>query len=171
MIDSLSCIPFHLQHLILTEVAIKESCSYTLTSAILKSDVVCRVAMTSTPNDRHMWRPIQQMYWQHMLFLFFIYPMGPIRVCKIRFVSTGANCGKPYLVCEKQFFWTEPSLLSVCIEDQVYIYMHLILQGVYWQHASSAVVLREVCVLCSISLSDQIFVPHQDSGKFPHQEI
>ena len=32
------------------EVAINESRSYTLTSAILKVDVVCYVAMTSTPN-------------------------------------------------------------------------------------------------------------------------
>ena len=31
-------------------VAINKSCSYTLMSAILKVDVVCDVAMTSTPN-------------------------------------------------------------------------------------------------------------------------
>ena len=32
---------------------------------------------------------------------FFIYPTGRIRVCKIRFVSTGENRGKPCLVCKK----------------------------------------------------------------------
>ena len=36
---------------------------------------------------------------------FFIYPMGQIRVCKIRFVSTGENCGKPCLVCKKAIFF------------------------------------------------------------------
>ena len=65
-------------------VAIDKSCTYTLTS------------------DIFTWPPIQPMYWQHVLLIvFFIYPMGPIRVCKIRFVSTGENCGKPCLVCKK----------------------------------------------------------------------
>ena len=45
IIDSFSCIPFDFN----VKVAINESCSYTLTSAILKVGVVCDVAMTSTP--------------------------------------------------------------------------------------------------------------------------
>ena len=53
-------------------VAINESHSYKLTSAILKVDVVCDVTMT-----------------------------GQIVVCKIRFDSTGKNRGKPCLVCKK----------------------------------------------------------------------
>ena len=35
--------------------------------------------------------------------LWFIYPTGRKRVCKIRFVSTGENRGKPCLVCKKIF--------------------------------------------------------------------
>ena len=51
MIDFFSCIPFDLQRLILMiKVAINESRSYTLTSAILKVGVVCDVAIMSTPN-------------------------------------------------------------------------------------------------------------------------
>ena len=50
MIDSFSCIPCDPKRLILNErVAINESRSYTLMSAIFKVDVVCDVAMTSTP--------------------------------------------------------------------------------------------------------------------------
>ena len=44
------------------------------------------------------------MYWQHVLLFFFIYFTGGIRVCKIRFVSTGENRGKPCLVCKKNRF-------------------------------------------------------------------
>ena len=32
--------------------------------------------------------------------LLVLYPRGQIRVCKIRFVSTGQNRGKPCLVCK-----------------------------------------------------------------------
>ena len=34
---------------------------------------------------------------------FFTRPTGRIRVCKIRFVSTGENRGKPCLVCKNRF--------------------------------------------------------------------
>ena len=81
--------------------AINESPSYTLTSAILKVDVI----MTSTPNGSTVtWPPIQPMYWQHVLLFVFIYPMCRISVCKIRSVRTGENCGKPCLVCKKMPF-------------------------------------------------------------------
>ena len=36
----------------------------------------------------------------------FIYPTGRIRVCKIRFVNTGENLGKPCPVCKKMFILT-----------------------------------------------------------------
>ena len=80
-------------------VALNELRSYTLTSAILKVDVLCDVKMTSIPNVT--W-PIQPIYWQHVFLFVFIYPTGRIRVYKIKFVSTGANCGKPCLVCKKE---------------------------------------------------------------------
>ena len=50
-------------------------------------------------NDRVTWPPIQPM---HVLLFLFIYPTGRIRVCKIRFVSTGEN-----LICKKciSFAW------------------------------------------------------------------
>ena len=56
---------------------LNESHSYTLTSAILKVDVVFDVAVTRPPTCR-------------------------IRVCKVRFFSTGENCGDPCLVCKKK---------------------------------------------------------------------
>ena len=46
MIHSFSCISFDLN----VEIAINKSCSYRLTSAILKVGVVCDVAMKSTSN-------------------------------------------------------------------------------------------------------------------------
>ena len=101
-----SCIPFDLQHLIwMLELP--------LTIMFLFNDV-CHVEswrhmwrhnyVTSQHlNDRAMWSPIKPMYWQHLLlFVFFIYPTGRIRVCKIRFVSTGENCRKPCLVCKNE---------------------------------------------------------------------
>ena len=87
----------------LVGVAINEPRSYTLTSAILKVDIICDVTMTSPHNVliTVTWLPIQPTYWQHVLFSFFIYPTGWIRVCKIGFVSIGENRGKP-LVCKKK---------------------------------------------------------------------
>ena len=84
-------------------VPINELRSYTLTSAILKVDIVCDLAMTSTLNvlmtelhDRLYNQCIGNTSW----FSIFIYPTGLIRVCKIRFASTGENRGKPCLVCK-----------------------------------------------------------------------
>ena len=48
-------------------------------------------------NDGVTW----QMYLQQMSLFVFIYPTGLIRVCKIRFVSTGENRGKPCLIRKK----------------------------------------------------------------------
>ena len=36
-------------------------------------------------------------------FSIFIFPTGRIRVCGIRFASTGVTCGNPYPVCKKEF--------------------------------------------------------------------
>ena len=44
-------------------------------------------------------------------FSIFIYPTGRIRVCKIRFVSTGENHGKPCLVCKK--WWVFDDFFTV----------------------------------------------------------
>ena len=55
------------------KVATKESRSFTMTFAILKVDVICDVAMMTTPNVRVTWPPIQPMYWQHvLLFVFYL---------------------------------------------------------------------------------------------------
>ena len=35
-------------------------------------------------------------------FLIFIFPRGRIRMCEIRFSSTGVICGNPYPVCKKR---------------------------------------------------------------------
>ena len=85
-------------------VTINESCSYTLTSAILKVDVVYDVTMMSTPNtittqlrDRLYNQCIDNTCWYST----FIYPTGWIRLCKIRFVCTVENHGNPCLVCKK----------------------------------------------------------------------
>ena len=85
-------------------VAINVSRSYTLTSAILKVDVVCEVAMTSTPNVLKI--ELRDLLNNHCFdnmcsYSFFIYPTGRISVCKKRFLSTGENSGKPCLVCKK----------------------------------------------------------------------
>ena len=87
-------------------VEINESHYYTLTSAILKVDGVCDVAMTSSPNvltTEFCDVLYNQCFDNKCCCLFFIYPTGRIRVCKIRFVSTGENRGKPCLVCKKSF--------------------------------------------------------------------
>ena len=71
--------------------------------AILEADVLCDVAMRSTPNilttelrDLLYTQGIDNM----CCYSFFIYPMGQIRVCKIRFVSIGQNHEKPCMVCK-----------------------------------------------------------------------
>ena len=74
-------------------VAINESCSKVLMSGILKA----YTSMMSTPNVLLYNQCIDNM----CCYLFFIYSMGRIRVCNIKFVSTGENCGKPCLVCKK----------------------------------------------------------------------
>ena len=69
-------------------------------SAILEVDVVCGVAMTSTPNSNvisYITNVSTTCYYS-----FFIYPTSQIRVCTIRFVSTGKNRGNPCLVCKKK---------------------------------------------------------------------
>ena len=86
-------------------VAINESHFYTLTSAILKIDVMYDVTMTSTPNV--LTTKLRDLLYNQCIdytccYSFFIYPTGRIRVCKIRFVSTGENRGNPCQVCKKR---------------------------------------------------------------------
>ena len=78
-------------------VAINKSHSYTLTSAILIVDVVCDVALMSNPNS--LTTELRDLLYNQCIdntccYSFFIYPTDRIRVCKIRFVSTGENRGK-----------------------------------------------------------------------------
>ena len=85
-------------------VAIIESSSYTFTFAIFKVDVVIDVTMTLIPNV--LTTELRDLLYNQCIDnmccvpFFFIYPTGRIRVCKIRFVSTGENRGKPCLVCK-----------------------------------------------------------------------
>ena len=88
-------------------VPINESCSYMLTSAILKFDVVCVVAMKSTTNV--LTTKLRDLLYNQCIgstcwFSIFIHATGRIRVCKIRFVSTGENLWKPCLVCKKRIY-------------------------------------------------------------------
>ena len=103
-------------------VKINESHSYMLTSAILKVDVICDIAMTSSPNV--LTTELRDVLYNQCIdntccYSFFIYPMGWIRVCKIRFVSTGENRGKLCLVCKNiRIFngcevWIEHSITRV----------------------------------------------------------
>ena len=69
------------------EVAINKSRSFTLTSAILEVEVVCDVTMTSTPNVGDLL--YNQCIDNTCCYSIFIYLTSRIRVCKIRFVSTG----------------------------------------------------------------------------------
>ena len=66
--------------------AINELRSYTLTSAILKVDVICDVTMMSTPNV--LTTGLRGLLYNQCIddtcrYSFFIYPKGQIRVCKI----------------------------------------------------------------------------------------
>ena len=65
-----------------------------LMSAILEVDVVFDVLMTSTPNVLRT-ELCDLLYNQCIVntycYLFFTYPTGQIRVCKVRLVSTGEN--------------------------------------------------------------------------------
>ena len=99
-------------------VAMNEWRSYTLTSAILKVGVLCDVAMTSTPNV--LTTEVRDLLYNHCTgntcwVSIFIYPTGRIRVCKIRFVNTGENRGKPCLVCKKL---TSTSLYALSSSEQ-----------------------------------------------------
>ena len=77
-------------------VTINGSRSYTLTSALLKFDVICDVAMTSAPNVLTAEYEISDTTSVMITCCFsvFIYPTGRIRVCKIRFVSTDVWCAR-----------------------------------------------------------------------------
>ena len=86
------------------EVAINKSRSYTLTSTILEVGVICDVTMKSTPNvlTKELCDLLYNQCIDNMCcYSIFIYPTGRIRLCKIRFVSTAENRGKPCLVCKK----------------------------------------------------------------------
>ena len=83
--------------------AINGSHSYMLTSAIMKIYVVYDVTMTSNPNI--LTTELRDLLYNQCIDntrcnSIFIYPTGQIRVCKIRFVSTGENRRKPCLVCK-----------------------------------------------------------------------
>ena len=93
-------------------VAINESHSmhsFMLTSAILKVDIVCDVAMTSTP--KVLTTELHDLLYNQYIGntccnSFFIYLMGWIRVCKARFVSTGENREKPCGMQEKSLHYS-----------------------------------------------------------------
>ena len=106
-------------------VPINESLSYMLKSIILKVDIVCDAAMTSTHNVL-MTEICDLLYIQCInnmcCYSFFIYPTGRIRVCKIRFVSTGENRRKPCLVCKKSIFFTYKQRQTVI--SVPYLYHH-----------------------------------------------
>ena len=70
-----------------------------MTSAILKVEVVRDAAMMSTLNL--FTAELDDLLHNQCIdntccYLFFIYPTGWIKVCKIRFVNNGDNRGKPW---------------------------------------------------------------------------
>ena len=72
--------------------------------------------MSSTPqrlNDRVTWPPIQPMYRQRVLCFVFNLSHGRIRVCKIKFVSTGESRGKPCPAYKKKISLS----MAVAIRD------------------------------------------------------
>ena len=76
--------------------------AFDLTSAILKFDVICDIAMTSTPSV--LMAELRDLLYNQCIdntccYSFFIYRTGRIRVGKIRFVRTG----KPCLVCKNNW--------------------------------------------------------------------
>ena len=96
-------------------VAINKSCSYTLTSAILKVEIDVNVSTSqwrqrrNDINSQRLNDSYVTSYTTNVLttfvICFFIYPTGRLRVFKVRFVSTGENRGKPCLVCKNPFSW------------------------------------------------------------------
>ena len=106
-------------------IAINEWHSYALTSTILKVDVLCDVTMMSTPNITTELRDLlyNQCIDNTCCYSFFIYPTGRIRVCKIRFVSTGENRRKPCLVCKNNRSWIPRSLAFD--KNVVYLFFYL----------------------------------------------
>ena len=87
-----------------TEVAINDSRFYTLSSTISKFDIVCDVAMTSSPHvlTTELRDPLyNQCIGSTCSYSIFIHTTGRIRVCKIRFVDIGKNRGQPCLECKK----------------------------------------------------------------------
>ena len=79
--------------------------SYTLTSAILKVDVVCVVVITSNRNV--ITTELSDLLYNQCIdntccHSFVIHPTDRIMVCKIIFVSTRENRGKSCLECKKE---------------------------------------------------------------------
>ena len=89
-------------------------------STILKVDIVCDVATRSAPNVLTT-ELCDLRYNQHIdntcCYSFCIYPTGWIRVCKIRFVSTGENRREPCLVCKNScLVWIEKFVPRVTVQ-------------------------------------------------------
>ena len=106
-------------------VPIKQSHSYTLTSAILKFDV-CEVTMMSTPNvltaelrDLLYNQCIGNTCWSSI----FIYPTGRIRVCKIRFVW------QHWWKSQKNFSGVQE--MSINVSAVMYLDWHTVCQSIY----------------------------------------
>lgn len=46
-----------------------------------------------------------------------------------------------------------------------------LLQEVFWECSCPDVLLLQVSILWTVSLPDQVQLPNQNSGEFPHQEV
>ena len=116
-------------------VKINKSHSYTLTSAILKVDIISNVAMTSSLNVLTM--QLHDVQYNQCIdntccYSFFIYPTGRIRVCKVRFVSTGENRGGPCLVCKEDLSSTSACQARRISLIRVYTVCHSFY--IIWMH-------------------------------------
>ena len=82
----------------------------TFMCAISKFDVVCDVAMTSSPNV--LTTQLRDILYSQCIgntcsYSILSYSTGRIRVCKIRYVDTDKIRGNPCLVCKKCLFCLE----------------------------------------------------------------
>ena len=84
--------------------SINASHVYMLTSAILKIVVEYDITMTPTPNI--LMTELRDLLYYHCIdntccYSIFIYPTGQIRVCQIRFVSTGESHKHIHTCCPR----------------------------------------------------------------------
>ena len=70
--------------------------------------------------------------------LWFTYPTGQIRVCKIRFVSTGENHGKPCLVWKKSWVFDDYQRIQLYLSHVMILWHFSSSVNSFFKHACAA---------------------------------